>query len=140
MAEDASRTLTKRYQLSRGTNKRKSKNGGGEAAADHDDDDDEDEECDPQAWETLSRSFKDAQSVLDQNRALINQVNDNHRSKVPDNLVQNVALIREINGNISKVMGIYSDLAVNFSGIVQDRRSASISAKNGGASTSTSNS
>lgn len=85
-------------------------------------DKEDDEECDAEAWETLSKGFKDAQSVLDQNRDLIRQVNENHRSKVPDNLVKNVALIKEINGNITKVMGIYSDLSVNFSDIVQQRR------------------
>ncbi|KAJ6303020.1 hypothetical protein OIU77_016993 [Salix suchowensis] len=61
---------------------------------------------------------------------LIQQVNSNHRSKIPDNLVKNVSLIREINGNISKVISIYSDLSVNFSNIVQERRRV----KNGGES------
>jgi hypothetical protein len=70
------------------------------------------------------------QSVLDHNRDLIQQVNANHQSKIPDNLVKNVSLIREINGNISKVMSIYSDLSVNFSNIVQERRRV----KNGGES------
>lgn len=135
MAEDTSHTLAKRYHLSRAT---KGKNGGREVA--DDDGEDEDEECDPEAWDALSKSFKDAQFVLDQNRVLIKQVNDNHHSKVPDNLVQNVALIREINGNISKVMGIYSDLAVNFANIVQDRRSAGSKTNNCGNSTTTSNS
>ncbi|KAG5248532.1 protein EARLY FLOWERING [Salix suchowensis] len=65
----------------------------------------EEEECDVEAWDTLSKSFKQVQSVLDdldRNRDLIQQVNSNHRSKIPDNLVKNVSLIREINGNISK--------------------------------------
>ncbi|KAF9677895.1 hypothetical protein SADUNF_Sadunf08G0155500 [Salix dunnii] len=69
-------------------------------------------------------------SVLDRNRDLIQQVNSNHRSKIPDNLVKNISLIREINGNISKVISIYSDLSVNFSNIVQERRRV----KNGGES------
>ncbi|CAK9159277.1 unnamed protein product, partial [Ilex paraguariensis] len=84
--------------------------------------DDGDEECDAEVWETLSKSFREVQSVLDQNRALIQQVNENHQSRIPDNLVKNVALIREINGNVSKVMGLYSDLSVNFSTIVHQRR------------------
>ncbi|KAJ6716540.1 PROTEIN ELF4-LIKE 1 [Salix koriyanagi] len=93
----------------------------------------EEEECDVEAWDTLSKSFKQVQSVLDdldRNRDLIQQVNSNHRSKIPDNLVKNVSLIREINGNISKVISIYSDLSVNFSNIVQERRRV----KNGGES------
>ncbi|KAI5675000.1 hypothetical protein M9H77_05950 [Catharanthus roseus] len=84
--------------------------------------DEDDEECDAEAWQTLSKSFKEVQSVLDQNRALIQQVNENHQSKIPDNMVKNVALIKEINGNISRVMGIYSDLSLNFTKIVQQRR------------------
>lgn len=81
-----------------------------------------DDDCDKEVWDTLSGSFRRVQSVLDQNRALIQQVNENHQSKTPDNLAKNVALIQEINGNISKVMSMYSDLSVNFSGIVQQRR------------------
>ncbi|KAF8010612.1 hypothetical protein BT93_J1299 [Corymbia citriodora subsp. variegata] len=82
----------------------------------------EGEGCDAEVWEMLSASFLQVQSVLDRNRVLISQVNENHQSKVPDNLAKNVALIREINGNISKVQSIYSDLSVNFSGVVQQRR------------------
>ncbi|KAG9129571.1 hypothetical protein Leryth_014424 [Lithospermum erythrorhizon] len=81
-----------------------------------------DEGCNTEAWETLSKSFRDVQSVLDQNRALINQVNQNHQSKIHGNMVKNVGLINEINGNISRVMGMYSDLNVNFSNIVHQRR------------------
>lgn len=84
--------------------------------------DEGEEECDTEAWETLSKSFKEAQSVLDQNRLLIQQVNENHQSKIPDNLVKNVALIQEINGNISKVSSVYSNLSVNFASFVHQRR------------------
>ncbi|KAI6670955.1 hypothetical protein NL676_005840 [Syzygium grande] len=62
----------------------------------------EGEGCDVEVWEMLSASFRQVQSALDRNRALISQVNENHQSKVPDNLAKNVGLIREINGNISK--------------------------------------
>lgn len=106
-------------------NKKRVKDGGGDAK-----NGEEEEECDVEAWDTLSKSFKQVQSVLDHNRDLIQQVNANHQSKIPDNLVKNVSLIREINGNISKVMSIYSDLSVNFSNIVQERRRV----KNGGES------
>ncbi|XP_024968452.1 protein EARLY FLOWERING 4-like isoform X2 [Cynara cardunculus var. scolymus] len=70
--------------------------------------DEGEEECDAEAWETLSKSFKEVQSVLDQNRLLIQQVNENHQSKIPDNMVKNVALIQEINGNISKAAGTWT--------------------------------
>lgn len=95
----------------------------------NDSDDDEEEECDVEVWEMLSKSFIQVQSVLDQNRVLINQVNENHQSKIADNLAKNVALIREINTNISKVLSIYSDLSLNFSTIVHQRRAAMISCK-----------
>lgn len=95
----------------------------------NDSDDDEEEECDVEVWEMLSKSFIQVQSVLDQNRVLINQVNENHQSKIADNLTKNVALIREINTNISKVLSIYSDLSLNFSTIVHQRRAAMISCK-----------
>ncbi|CAL1402302.1 unnamed protein product [Linum trigynum] len=74
----------------------------------------EGEEYDKEAWDALSKSFRQAQCVLDQNRGLIEQVNANNQSKIPENLTKNVSLICEINGNISKVMSIYSDLSVNF--------------------------
>ncbi|KAG5239951.1 protein EARLY FLOWERING [Salix suchowensis] len=57
----------------------------------------------------------DDESVLDRNRVLIQQVNENHQSRIPDNMVKNVSLIQELNVNISKVVGLYSDLNSNFS-------------------------
>ncbi|KAL5982571.1 hypothetical protein ACLOJK_016645 [Asimina triloba] len=67
-----------------------------------------------QVWQTFRSSFRQVQTVLDQNRVLINQVNENHQSKIPDNLTKNVALIREINSNVAKVVSLYSDLSSNF--------------------------
>ncbi|KAE8708971.1 Protein EARLY FLOWERING 4 [Hibiscus syriacus] len=69
----------------------------------------------PEIWATFDDSFKQVQSVLDRNRVLIQQVNDNHQSRVHDNMVKNVALIQELNGNISKVVSLYSDFSSNFS-------------------------
>ncbi|XP_021812363.1 protein EARLY FLOWERING 4-like [Prunus avium] len=89
------------------------------------DDLEEEKQCDVELWETLNRSFRQVQSVLDQNRALIQQANDNHRSRVPDNLSENVVLIRDINSNINKVLSIYSDLSANFSSIVHLPRAKS---------------
>ncbi|CAA7028947.1 unnamed protein product [Microthlaspi erraticum] len=70
---------------------------------------------DPAMWENLDRNFRQVQSVLDRNRSLIQQVNDNHQSRMADNMSKNVALIQELNGNISKVVSMYSDLNTNFS-------------------------
>uniref|UniRef100_A0A5B7C3U6 Protein EARLY FLOWERING 4 domain-containing protein n=1 Tax=Davidia involucrata TaxID=16924 RepID=A0A5B7C3U6_DAVIN len=84
---------------------------------------------DTEVWGTFTESFRQVQSVLDRNRVLIQQVNENHQSKIHDNLVKNVALIQEINGNISKVVSLYSDLSVNFSSLFH-QGSPSIDAKN----------
>lgn len=74
-----------------------------------------------QMWTNFTDSFQQVQSVLDRNRVLIQQVNDNHQSKVHDNLVKNVSLIQEINGNIHKVVSLYSDLSVNFSSMCEQQ-------------------
>ncbi|PIN25451.1 hypothetical protein CDL12_01802 [Handroanthus impetiginosus] len=100
----------------------------GDEAAAAEEEEDEDESCDVEAWETLSKSIKEVQSVLDHNRCLIQQVNDNHRSKIPDNLAKNVDLIREINANISKVIALYSNLSTNFSDIIRQRRAVAAKA------------
>lgn len=83
----------------------------------------EEGEGDLEVWKTFNRSFNQVQSVLDRNRALIQQVNENHQSRIPDNMVKNVALIREINGNISKVVSLYSDFSSNFSTVFRDQPS-----------------
>ncbi|XP_041993739.1 protein EARLY FLOWERING 4-like [Salvia splendens] len=79
---------------------------------------------DPAVWAAFSQNFRQVQSVLDRNRLLIQQVNDNHQSKLHDNLVQNVSLIQEINGNISKVVSMYSDLSSNFSTVCHKHHAA----------------
>ncbi|KAH1045392.1 hypothetical protein J1N35_036176 [Gossypium stocksii] len=81
----------------------------------HRNQDSDDFDGNPEAWATLDKNFKQVQSVLDRNRMLIQQVNDNHQSKNPDNMVKNVALIQELNGNISKVVSLYSDMSSKFS-------------------------
>ncbi|KAK3035446.1 hypothetical protein RJ639_032871 [Escallonia herrerae] len=91
------------------------------------------EEYDAEAWEMLSAGFQDVRSVLDRNRTLIQQVNENHMSKIPDTLVNNIAIIREINSNIAKVRSLYSDLSgwedgkENRRRILRDRRDLRIS-------------
>ncbi len=73
------------------------------------------ESGDAEMWDSLNHNFRQVQTVLDRNRVLIQQVNENHRSRIPDNMIKNVALIQEINGNISKVVSLYSNLSSNFS-------------------------
>ncbi|KAI3517429.1 hypothetical protein L2E82_06974 [Cichorium intybus] len=74
-------------------------------------------------WSNFTDSFREVQSVLDRNRALIHQVNENHRSKIHENMVTNVALIQEINNNVSKIVSLYSDLSTNFSSVFHQRTS-----------------
>uniref|UniRef100_A0A0E0GJD7 Protein EARLY FLOWERING 4 domain-containing protein n=1 Tax=Oryza nivara TaxID=4536 RepID=A0A0E0GJD7_ORYNI len=59
-------------------------------------------------------SFVQVQSLLDQNRVLINEINQNHESKVPGDLSRNVGLIRELNNNIRRVVDLYADLSSLF--------------------------
>ncbi|KAF8116066.1 hypothetical protein N665_0023s0044 [Sinapis alba] len=78
---------------------------------------------DVEVWNTLRNGFKRAQLVLDQNRDLIQRVNDNHLSRIPENVSRNVGLINEINGNISRVMEIYTGLAVDFANKIEEAKS-----------------
>nr|CAD1842645.1 unnamed protein product [Ananas comosus var. bracteatus] len=52
--------------------------------------------------------------LLDQNRLLINEINQNHESRIPDNLSRNVGLIRELNSNIRMVVDLYADLSTSL--------------------------
>lgn len=72
-------------------------------------------QIDGKVMQTFQKSFVQVQNILDQNRLLINEINQNHESKVPDNLSRNVGLIRELNNNIRRVVDLYSDLSSNFS-------------------------
>ncbi|CAL0310731.1 unnamed protein product [Lupinus luteus] len=57
---------------------------------------------------TFHNSFVQVQNILDQNRVLINEINQNHESKVPYNLSRNVGLIRELNNTIRRVFDLVS--------------------------------
>lgn len=72
-------------------------------------------QLDGKVMQTFQKSFGQVQHILDRNRLLINEINQNHESKIPDNLSRNVGLIRELNNNIKKVVDLYSDLSSNFS-------------------------
>ncbi|KAJ4708791.1 protein ELF4-LIKE 4-like [Melia azedarach] len=71
-------------------------------------------QIDGKILQTFQKSFVQVQDILDQNRLLINEINQNHESKIPDNLSRNVGLIRELNNNIRRVVDLYSDLSSNF--------------------------
>ncbi|EPS57304.1 hypothetical protein M569_17515, partial [Genlisea aurea] len=62
----------------------------------------------------LHKNFIQVQSILDQNRLLINEINQNQESKAPVNLTRNVGLIRELNNNIRRVVDLYADLSTSF--------------------------
>ncbi|KAG6395679.1 hypothetical protein SASPL_141803 [Salvia splendens] len=64
--------------------------------------------------QTFQKSFVQVQNILDQNRVLISDINQNHESKIPDNLSRNVGLIRELNNNIRRVVDLYNDLSNSF--------------------------
>ncbi|GMH23327.1 hypothetical protein Nepgr_025170 [Nepenthes gracilis] len=69
---------------------------------------------DNKVLQTFQKSFVHVQNLLDQNRLLINEINQNHESKTPDNLSRNVGLIRELNTNIWRVVDLYDDLSHSF--------------------------
>ncbi|KAG4942434.1 hypothetical protein JHK84_046536 [Glycine max] len=71
-------------------------------------------QIDSKILQTFKKSFVQVQNILDQNRVLINEINQNHESKVPDNLSRNVGLIRELNNNIRRVVDLYADLSSSF--------------------------
>ncbi|KAJ0505419.1 putative protein EARLY FLOWERING 4 [Helianthus annuus] len=85
-------------------------------------DDEENSEESQALWSTFTDSFREVQSVLERNRVLIQQVNENHRSKNHESMVSNVALIQEINNNVSKIVAMYADLSVNFSTVFHQRK------------------
>lgn len=71
-------------------------------------------EIDGKILQTFQNSFVQVQNILDHNRLLINEINQNHESKIPDNLGRNIGLIRELNNNVRKVAHLYIDLSNNF--------------------------
>ncbi|CAA7057906.1 unnamed protein product [Microthlaspi erraticum] len=72
-------------------------------------------QIDGKILQTFQNSFVQVQNILDHNRLLINEINQNHESKIPHNLGRNVVLIKELNNNVRKVAHIYVDLSNSFS-------------------------
>ncbi|KAJ1259921.1 hypothetical protein BS78_10G192800 [Paspalum vaginatum] len=69
---------------------------------------------DTKVLHAFQASFVEVQNLLDQNRILINEINQNHESKVPADLSRNGRLIRELNNNIRRVVDLYADLSSLF--------------------------
>ncbi|KAM0953151.1 putative protein EARLY FLOWERING 4 [Dioscorea sansibarensis] len=69
---------------------------------------------DNQILQTYHKSFVQVQSILDQNRLLINEINQNQDSRIPDNLSRNVELIKELNNNVWRVFDLYADISSSF--------------------------
>ncbi|GLJ09627.1 hypothetical protein SUGI_0113020 [Cryptomeria japonica] len=65
-------------------------------------------------WQSVEKTFKQVQSILDMNRLLITEIKRNHDSKVPAGLSKNVQLIRELNENITQVVRLYTLLSSTF--------------------------
>ncbi|KAK8923812.1 Protein ELF4-LIKE 2 [Platanthera zijinensis] len=66
------------------------------------------------AVQRFHRGFVQAQAILDQNRLLISEIIQNHRSMIADGLSRNARLIRELNNNIRLVAELYAGLSVSF--------------------------
>ncbi|KAL6996274.1 Protein ELF4-LIKE 4 [Sarracenia purpurea var. burkii] len=79
-------------------------------------------QLDGKVAQAFQKGFVQVENILDQNRLLINEIDQNHESKVPDNLTRNVGLIRELNNNIRRVVDLYADLSSSFA---QSRRASS---------------
>ncbi|GAU32100.1 hypothetical protein TSUD_358060 [Trifolium subterraneum] len=71
-------------------------------------------QVDSKVLQVFQKSLVQAQDILNQNRLLINEINQNHESRMPDNLSRNVGLIRELNSNIRRVVDLYADLSSSF--------------------------
>lgn len=52
-----------------------------------------------------------AQELLDQNKLLITEINQNHELKTPEALTRNAVLIKQLNNNVSRVVALYAELA-----------------------------
>ncbi|XP_078444689.1 ELF4-like 3 [Wolffia australiana] len=76
-------------------------------------------QVDGKVLQAFQKIFVQVQNILDQNRLLINEINQNHESKIPDNLTRNVGLIRELNNNIRRVVDLYADLSSSLSKSVE---------------------
>ncbi|THU54225.1 hypothetical protein C4D60_Mb10t22800 [Musa balbisiana] len=59
--------------------------------------------------QTFHKSFGQVQSLLDQNRKLIDEINQNQASRIPGRL----------NRNIRRVVDVYVELSLSFTGSME---------------------
>lgn len=71
-------------------------------------------QMDGKVLQSFQKRFVQVQYILEQNRLLINEINQNHASKQVDHLGRNVGLIRELNNNIRTVASLYGELSHSF--------------------------
>jgi hypothetical protein len=76
-------------------------------------------QIDGKVMQTFQKSLGQVQNILDQNRLLIKEINQNHESKMSDNLTRNVTLIREFNNNITRVVDLYAGLSTSFTKAIE---------------------
>ncbi|KAJ7189486.1 hypothetical protein O6H91_02G003400 [Diphasiastrum complanatum] len=69
---------------------------------------------DAKVWANFRQSFSQVQFLLDHNRLLIKEINQNQESNIAECLDRNSALIRELNGNMGKVVSLYGTLSTSF--------------------------
>ncbi|CAM6120630.1 unnamed protein product [Calypogeia fissa] len=87
------------------------------------------------AWANFQQSFTQVQYILDHNRLLINEINQNHQSRIPESLSRNVSLTRELNNNITKVVELYANISEDFAKVFEipsDSPGAASNASEGG--------
>ncbi|KAF8657621.1 hypothetical protein HU200_059769 [Digitaria exilis] len=70
----------------------------------------------------LQKSFGEVQGILEHNRVLIQEISQNQETRDADGLTRNVALIRELNTNIARVVDLYGDLSGSFARAVNAKK------------------
>jgi hypothetical protein len=71
------------------------------------------------AWASFQQSFTQVQYILDHNRLLISEINQNHQSRIPESLSRNVSLTRELNNNITRVVELYASISESFAKVFE---------------------
>lgn len=82
---------------------------------------------DGQAWDSFNTGFFEVQKILEENKVLIGEINHNQESKIPENLTRNVALIKELNSNMTQVVGLYTSLSSSFVSFMEAESNGEVS-------------